>query len=187
MKNVRAAKRYATALMDLAKEQNLLDQVHSDAAQLEALSKENKELRTFLSSPIVREKKKIEILDSIFGGSFQKLTMLFIGLVVQQSRTGELPLIATEFIKMYRKEKGILEATIVTAAALTEDQRKRITDVLRKISGEPIIVLTEQHDASIIGGLQIRVGDREYNGSLRDQLIALRHQYSKNVYEPDFT
>ena len=186
MKNFRAANRYAKALMDLAKEQNLLDQVHADAAHLEALSKESKEFRTFLSSPIVREKKKTEILESIFGSTFQELTMLFVGLVIQQGRTGDLPLIATEFIKMYSKEKGILEATVVTATALTEQQRTRIMDVLRKLSGEPIIVLSEEQDANILGGMQIRVGDLEFNGSLRDQLNKLRHQYSKNVYEPDY-
>jgi F0F1-type ATP synthase delta subunit len=38
----------------------------------------------------------------------------------------------------------------------------------------------------ILGGLQLRVGDREYNGSLHEKLVKLHHQFDQNLYEPDY-
>jgi F-type H+-transporting ATPase subunit delta len=186
MKNIRVASRYAKSLIDLAQEQGLVDQVHADMAHLLAIIKEERDFRVFLASPLIREKKKTEVFQALFGGHFQALTLLFINLLVKQSREGELNLIAEDYIRQYHVLKGIVVAEVTTAVGMSEEQRNRITAVIKKVSGKPIVVLSETVKPEILGGLQLRVGDREYNGSLHEKLVKLHHQFDQNLYEPDY-
>jgi F-type H+-transporting ATPase subunit delta len=173
-------------LIDLAQEQGLLDQVHADMAHLVATAKEEREFRVFLASPLIREKKKSEAFQAMFGSHFQKLTLLFIDLLIKQGREGELSLIAEDYIRQYHVLKGVVVAEVSTAVALNEEQRNRLVAVIKNVSGKPIVVLSEQVKPEILGGLQLRVGDREYNGSLHDKLVKLHHQFDQNLYEPDY-
>ncbi|MGB1090083.1 MAG: ATP synthase F1 subunit delta, partial [Schleiferiaceae bacterium] len=82
----RVASRYSKALLDLAVEQNMLDQAQADAQSMTKAIAESKELEQLLKSPIVKADKKQAILKEIFGGKFSSLFEGFVMLLTKNGR-----------------------------------------------------------------------------------------------------
>ena len=81
---------------------------------------------------------------------------------------------------MYNDKLGLLEVTAVTAQPMTEELRKRLTDKLSKTTGRRI-VLTEQVDKSIIGGIVVRYGNTELDSSVKTRLDKLKAQITNTI------
>ena len=62
--------------------------------------------------------------------------------------------------------------------SLDAAQRAELTRALQQVSGKRVTVQARE-DASLLGGVVAKVGDRIYDGSLRTQLRALRDELSK--------
>ena len=74
----KAAKRYAKAFFSLAQDKGKLDEVRADFKALADLAAQSEELSTFLSSPLVAQDKRLELLKSLFEGKIGKTSMSFI-------------------------------------------------------------------------------------------------------------
>lgn len=178
-------RRYAKSLLDLSIEQNKLEEVKGDMDVIIEIIGSSRELRLLLTSPVIGEHKKEAVLKEIFAGSISELTFRFMSIILSKGREGQLEGIAHGFINLYRIHKGIEEAMVTSAHALSEAQRKEIREKLHSITGHSIEI-TEKVDPSLIGGVKIRVGDKEYNGSVAYQLDQLKRQFESNHYIADF-
>jgi F-type H+-transporting ATPase subunit delta len=93
---------YAKALVELADEKTVLEQVHSDVDALAALVKENKKFADLMFNPIVEADKKKAVIDSISkGAGFQKYTSNFLKLLVEKDRVNLLSEICESFEEQY--------------------------------------------------------------------------------------
>jgi F-type H+-transporting ATPase subunit delta len=178
--NSKAARRYAKALLSFAKEQKEMENVAADMELIASTCKQSKELVTLLKSPVVKTEKKREIINKIFSGKIGSITLKFLEVMTKQNREDILAEIASAFQAVYREDKGIVTAEIVTAVPLSEEDRQKalkfITDIYQKVE------LTEKVDEDLIGGFIIRVGDKQYDESVASKLMALRREFSKNPY-----
>ncbi len=109
--------RYAKALFQSASEQDLLDQVFKDMEELTSTCK-LEDFQYMLEVPTLQPSQKIKLLASIFEKHFSKISLSMINLVVKNKRESFLPGIARNFKGLYRKEKGICTASLVTAMIL---------------------------------------------------------------------
>jgi F-type H+-transporting ATPase subunit delta len=98
-----------------------------------------------------------------------------LAVMARKGRLALLPLVARRFRAALNTREGRVEATVISARPLDETHRRALTDTLRKVTGaEPM--LRTRVDPSLVGGLKVRVGDREYDGSLAGQLKRLRRR-----------
>ncbi len=79
--------------------------------------------------------------------------------------------------KLIKKEKGIEEASVVTAYPITEDIRGMITKKMESLTGRKII-LKEIVDKNIIGGAIIRINDYLFDASIRSKIKRLGKEMS---------
>lgn len=180
MKNSRAAVRYARSLVDLAQEKNILDKVNADMELVQNTIAESRDLELMLSSPVVKSDKKGEVLKSIFGGKVDDLSMSFIQLITKNGRERLLSGIASAVVAQYQELKGIVVAEITSAIKLTDDIKTKIVAKIKTELNKEIIV-EEKVDPSIIGGLIVRVGDRQYDASIANKLNQLRKEFNKTA------
>jgi F-type H+-transporting ATPase subunit delta len=98
-----------------------------------------------------------------------------LGLMLRRGRIHELPRLAAEFRRLDNARQGITEATAISAAPLTQDEVRAVTQRLEQLTGGRV-ELAVQVDPSLLGGLVVRVGDRMIDGSVRGRLERLRNQ-----------
>lgn len=184
MSTVRFASRYAKALIDLAKELNQMDAVFADMQDVKESIADSRDLKNFLQSPVVKPELKERALSEIFKGT-SDLTKRFIALVIHHGREGELSDIAERYIIGYRTVKGIVQAVVTTAAPMDSAQRDAINNILRT-AGATETSLEEVVDADAIGGIKVRVGDRQVDATIATALKDLDRQFQHNPYIADF-
>ncbi len=93
--------------------------------------------------------------------------------LVSRHRLHLLPAVVREFESLNRQARGIEEAYVTVARALTEDEIKGVGEGLSTMTGKTIEVYT-QVDPSILGGIVVRIGDRLYDASIVGRLERLR-------------
>ncbi|GAB3563055.1 ATP synthase F1 subunit delta [Spirosoma luteolum] len=174
------ASRYAKSLLDLAKEQNVLDAMHTDMLFFRDTLAQNRQLALILKNPIVRAEKKNAIVEQVFAKRFSPLTMAFFKIIANKNREAIIGAIADEFIAQYDRLKGVDRATIITTVPLTEEQRTIFKNMVSKAMGGKSVALDEKIDSSLIGGYVLRMGDRQVDGSIRNQLSEMKLKFLNN-------
>src|SRR5690606_12780242 len=176
MSEFKVASRYAKSLLDLAQEEGKLEAVKRDMEQFAAVLKANPELRAVLENPIMKQDKKSSSLDALFGGKTDPSVSAFFGIMVRKGRAGLLYATAQEFIRAYNEVKGIVHATVTSAATLSAENLDTLRNVLSKeVNAE--VVLRNNVDPSLIGGFVVNVGDRQIDASIAGKLKKLERHF----------
>lgn len=168
-----AARRYAQAVFEIAKERKELDRWLDDLRLVAGVAEEPRVAR-FLADPDVPfEKKQLVLTKSLRGLNPLALNLLY--LLIQRGRLQIVQQIRQEFEKLVNEQRGIEVAEVTTAVPLGDEEAAAVARRLESLTGKKI-VLRQNVDAGIIGGVIARVGDKLVDGSLRGRLERLRHQ-----------
>jgi len=182
----RAASRYVKSLLDLAVEKNVLDDVHRDMLDFAKVCEENRALTLMLRNPIIKHDKKRDILEKIFKGKVNPLTMAILNIITQKNREPLLPEIAREFHLAYNQYKGVGQASVTTAVPLDAATRAEFEKIARGLSDRKSVELKTTVDPDMIGGFVLNVGDRQIDASIKNKLKALKVKFSQNEYIKEY-
>jgi F-type H+-transporting ATPase subunit delta len=161
---------YASALMTLAQDTGKVEAFAENARVLLTALKESAELRSFVANPLLKAEEKQSVLRSICGRDVDPNFLNFLLLLVDRRRIVFLEGICEEFISLQRKLKNIVLADVVSAQALTRSQEDAIADQVKGMTGASSVELNLSTDASLIGGVVIKVGSKVFDASLKGQL-----------------
>jgi F-type H+-transporting ATPase subunit delta len=103
----------------------------------------------------------------------------FIAVLIEKDRIALLAEIAGQLETELNSRNGRLDAEIVSARELGDEQRSSLVDELSRLTGK-IVLPRYSTDAKLIGGVTVRVGSTIYDGSVRGQLQRIRQQLSEN-------
>lgn len=181
MADIKAASRYVKSLLNLAVSKGVLEEVHADMLAFTKVLHENRILVIALRSPIIKHYKKKNVLEALFRGRFNDLTLSFFRIITEKNREALLPLIAAEFHEAYNEHLGIGKASVVTAVPLGNELRDEILALARKVLGRPRIELKENVDPEIIGGFILNAGSQQIDSSIKHQLKILRLNFSNHT------
>ncbi len=185
MIETKVAHRYAKAVLDLAAKQNVVDQVYQDLKEFSRILAENYALRQLLKSPIILTYKKQNVLNQIFASEFNKLTWSFFEIILRKHRENQLEGIALSFIDQYHFEKGFIDAVITTPVPLSEKLRASFTDMVQKKTGKKPL-LKEKVNPALIGGYILRIGDLQFDESVKSKLNTVKTTLSDSTYTSKF-
>ncbi|MDR9373711.1 MAG: ATP synthase F1 subunit delta [Schleiferiaceae bacterium] len=175
------ARVYAKALLDLAVEQNQLSKVREEIGYIKSVLNASPDLERALGSPVVKDDQKRTVFSSIFKEALGELTLRFADLLIRQGRGARFQSIFVAFEEAYLKHMGIRSAVVTTAYELSAEEEKAISEKLAQLSGQEI-QLEKKIDQDMIGGMILRMGDRQYNGSVAAELKRLRREFKTNQY-----
>lgn len=178
MRLSRASSRYAKAILSLAIDENKAVAVNEDMKNILVTISNNKELRNFLSSPLVKEEQKRGGLRQIFKDAGD-VTMKTFDLLVDNKRTDILLDVATSYIVLFEDMNKREIATVTTAVAISADLEMKVLARAKELAGKEV-TLEKIVDPSILGGFVLRVGDKEINASVNNKLGELKRTFASN-------
>jgi F-type H+-transporting ATPase subunit delta len=170
-----AAKRYAEAAYLIAREDGTQDAWVSGLKALASLTGDPDAQRFFEDSRVPIEHKRGLIEKALDGADPNVLKLAL--LLLRRRRMGLGPMIADAYQEILDREKGIAHAVVTSAVPLSPGEQEAVQRKLVDITGGPVVV-RQDVDESIIGGLVVRMGDRLIDGSTRSRLLALKQRLS---------
>jgi F-type H+-transporting ATPase subunit delta len=175
--------RYATALLEIAKEQGLEKVVYNDMLELRTLTLGSREFKNFLSNPVVKTSQKAKILRELFKNNFHQLTLDFLQLILKKARISNILNIATAFVRIYRKEYHFKTVTVYSEKELSDQQKQHLQETLSTQMPDKIIELRNLTYPDIIGGLILRYDDHLFNASIARKLRYFRRNFEFNPHQ----
>ncbi|MDZ5471813.1 F0F1 ATP synthase subunit delta [Bacillus sp. 31A1R] len=175
MSNSTVAKRYALALFQLAKENQLLDQMESELRVVKEVVNNSDNLNAVLKSPKLSNEKKKEILKESFE-SFSVYVLNTLMILIDRHREDHISDVADHFIQLANDERGIAEAIVYTIRPLTEAERQALSESFATKFGKKSLRIDNIVDSNLLGGIKLRIGNRIFDGSLRGKLERLERQ-----------
>jgi len=178
MKERILASRYARALADVAQRSGELERVRSELAAFCQGTAQSRLFGEFVQSGRVSATEKTELMLRIARRSgFAEVTVRFLACLTRRRRLGLVGEVAREFSLEADRRLGIQRAEVTTAVALTDEQCEGLRAKLERVSAKRIR-MTLRTDRSLLGGLQIRLGNVFFDGSVRGRLQRLRQRIS---------
>jgi F-type H+-transporting ATPase subunit delta len=169
------ARRYAKALFELAEQQKSVDQIKKEVDVFGQILESDGRLRAFLLSPQVDKQSKTRVLENAISSRVSPLFYHFLLLLLQKGRQPLFPEIVFEWGRLYDKKNNRIRATLISAIALSDAQVQKIRKQLAE-STHADLVINNEVDPAILGGLVIRMDGRVLDASLAHQLERMRKE-----------
>jgi len=178
--NRQAANRYTQALFDLANDEKKLEAVSDDLKAVSGLLSQSEELMSFIADPVIPPVHQQEVIEKIFKGKLNELTVRFFLFLAQKERLNILPVICDCFEDKFREHNNILKVHVFSAVELNKSQVSSITQHLKLKLRKEIHPICEV-DASMIGGIKIKVKDTIYDFSVTNQLERFKDSLCQSI------
>jgi len=172
------SRRYTKALFQLAREDRQEEPIGREIEEFHA-SYSTSELHKVLTNPALAVDTRKKILTQVIQSQqLSLLTAHFIGLLLERDRLGNLPGIVSSYRRLLNEAKGRVEAKVVSASALESAMVEQLRARLHGISGKDV-VLQQDTDPSLLGGLLIELEGKVYDGSIRTQLEKMKQRIAR--------
>jgi F-type H+-transporting ATPase subunit delta len=173
------AKRYAKALFDVAQGNGQVALVEEELRSIVDVLNGNADFRKLLEHPNIDVSVKQNLLKTAFEGKVSGSVLNTLQLLVERRRETILPMLLASYASIANESLGQADAIVKTPLPLTEQEKQDVAEHSGKLTGKKIRV-ENRIDSSLLGGMQVRIGDRLYDGSLSGKLARLQQSLNAN-------
>jgi F-type H+-transporting ATPase subunit delta len=170
------ARRYATALADVAIERHEEREVQNELDQWAKMIESHPQLKEVFANPTIVYDHKRKVLEDLISRTHVKETTgSFLRVLLRNQRLSQLGAVVERFGQVLDERGGLVAAHVTTARPLPEDLRHSLHETLVAATGRKVR-LSFATDEAIIGGLVARIGSTIFDGSVQSQLDRLANE-----------
>lgn len=166
------AKRYAKALFELAQQQNTIAEVEQQLKLVVQALDGDASISSFLGFPNIDTTKKTALIKGALSGKISDAVLNTLELLIARGRHEAIGAVYEAYTKIAGEALGQAQATVYTAKLLNADELAKVVEKFSAVAGKKIVA-EQVVDSSLLGGVQVRIGDRLYDGSLSGKLSRL--------------
>ena len=159
---------YGESLYTLALEEGLTEDILSELTVLEQSFRENPDFIRLLSSPNLPKRERCQILDDSFRGKVHAYVLNFLKILTEKGYMKHFHDCFLTFEDLYNLDNGILKVTAITAIAMSDEQSKKLSGKLSRVTGKQV-KLRNLVDPSVLGGVRL-----DYDGKRLDDTVSHR-------------
>ena len=169
------AGRYATAVFELALEENTLDQVMAELDRFDALVAESSDLLRLVRSPVFSAEDQQGALTAVLDrAGISGTAANFLRLVTAKRRLFAVRDMVRALRVLVARHKGEVTAQVTVAERLGDRHLAALKDALKSVTGKDV-TLDIKVEPAIIGGLVVKIGSRMVDASLKTKLNSIKH------------
>jgi F-type H+-transporting ATPase subunit delta len=173
------SKTYGEALFELAVEEEKTDQLLEEITALRQLFLDQPDYMRFLNHPRIPVEEKVQSTTAIFDHRIDEQLVGFLVLIINKGRTENLDEILGYFLDRIKAYKGIGVAYVTTPLELSDEQKEAVCKRLLETTQFKQMEMHYQLDPALLGGMQIRIGDRVVDSSIQTKLNQLQRNLLK--------
>lgn len=169
--------RYARAYADVAVKNKLNpEKTIAEFQQMADAVNGSRELRNVLQNPAVSREQKHQLLDAIIQRvGATNILRNFLAVLIDHGRIGNIGDLLEQFKQELDRRLGIAEAKVSSTRELSSVEKQSLEQQLAAITGM-MVRATYSQDATLLGGVLVRVGSTIYDGSVQGRLQRMRQE-----------
>lgn len=168
------ARVYASSLVELAQDKKILPEIEEEIGFLADLVKSDKDFRNFLVTPGITKDSKKDFVEKIFKGKLSDYIVYFLKVLLDNDRQAAIVEINDALVALVDQLNNRQKVTVITSTELDSSVKEKLASKLKQVMKKDII-MSEHIDASILGGVIIKVGDTVIDGSLAKDLKNIKN------------
>ena len=162
------AKRYASAIYDIAESSDKIGEIREALNILAENYNEDEEFKVFLLDPSIKYDEKVEYLHKSFD-FISEDAFKIINYLVKKGRVSLAEKIRDSYLKIYYEKNNKILVNATFTKELSDNQREALMKKLEE-KYKKKIVLNLSVDEELIGGGIIKIGNKVIDGSIKSQI-----------------
>lgn len=157
-------------MFSLALENDKLDTIWEEVRMTRQILSENPTFIKTICHPEITRQDQIELLDDAFKGKVSDEVMGFFHVLADKKRLKELDAVLEYFDRSAKEYKKIGVVYVTVPMELTKAQQDKIRERILEVSSYESLEMHVETDASLLGGMVIRIGDEILDNSIRSKM-----------------
>lgn len=170
---------YAAAIFEIAKAENVLDQVEDELFRFARTVEQETKLREALQDAAIPPETRSKVVYELLGKRTSPHTVNLLQFIISAGKARSLSQIADALVQKAADERSRAVAEVRSAVPLGDEQRSRLREAIQTATGRQV-ELKVLVDPTVLGGLLIRVGDQVFDGTIRHRLELAKEQLGKS-------
>jgi F-type H+-transporting ATPase subunit delta len=166
---------YAQAVFNVARAENMVDQVEDELRQLKYEITSNLELKKNLTDPSIENYEKIKVMLEILGDGGSKAIKSFAAMMVILDAMDSFEQTYKDFVELANQLKRQVSIEVISVIELDKEILDEIKENVDKKTGLDVRIKNVL-DKDIIGGIVIKIGDKVIDLSIKDKLQDLKNK-----------
>ena len=162
------AKRYASAIYDIAESSDKIGEIREALNILAENYNEDEDFKVFLLDPSIKYDEKVKYLHKSFD-FISEDAFKIINYLVKKGRVSLAEKIKDSYLKIYYEKNNKILVNATFTKELSDNQRKALMKKLEE-KYKKKIVLNLSVDEELIGGGIIKIGNKVIDGSIKSQI-----------------
>ena len=164
---------YGGALYDLAKDENLTEQIRAELTALDEAFAQEPGFIGLLSSASLPKPERVQVVEDSFRSKIHPYVLNFMKILTEKGYIRHFSGCCKVFRERYNNDNGILPVTAVTAVPLSDALRQKLADKLTAITGKTID-LSCRVDPECLGGVRLDYDGKRLDDTVSHRLDAVR-------------
>jgi F-type H+-transporting ATPase subunit O len=161
--------RYANATYVAASKAGMLDQIEKELEALASAASTNPKFARFLENPLISRNVKTRTVESL--DKLAPVTRNLLTTLAGNARLSELPKVAATFVQLMKAKRGQVDAKIISSEPLSAAMLKEVQAAMQsQVAKGKTVIIEQVTDPSIVGGLQVQIGDRFLDLSIKSRI-----------------
>mmetsp|Transcript_7421 Transcript_7421/g.9183 ORF Transcript_7421/g.9183 Transcript_7421/m.9183 type:complete len:210 (+) Transcript_7421:202-831(+) len=166
--------RYANATYIAASKAKLLPKVETELVAIKQSMESSPAFKLFMENPLISRDNKVKQISDMMKSKTTPVTLNLMTTLAGNARLMETGKIVDAYVELMKAQRGEVEATIISADALTKAQTEAVASAMKsQVGSDKKVVLSTKVDPSIIGGLQVQIGDKFLDLSVKSKIDAI--------------
>jgi F-type H+-transporting ATPase subunit delta len=170
---------YAAALFEVAKAEDVLDQIEDELFRFARTVEQETALREALQDMAIPPETRAKVVAELLGKRTSPHTVNLLQFIISAGKARQLSGIVDALVQRAAAERSRAVAEVRSAVPLGDEQRSRLREAIEKATGRQV-ELKVLVDPSVLGGLLVRVGDQVFDGTIRHRLELAKDRLGKS-------
>ncbi|MGL5312113.1 MAG: F0F1 ATP synthase subunit delta [Peptostreptococcaceae bacterium] len=174
------AERYAEALFQVGEETNSTTKLYEELNAVVDILKSNKDFFNVLKSPLVGKGEKRDLVEKVLGAELSSNLKNFLKIMIDKDRMTAIEAVLKSFKTLLNEKNNIIEGIAITAIAMSQDELKELEAKLSSKYNKNV-TLENKVDESVLGGVLVRLGNEEIDGTVKTRLAKMKESLSQVI------
>ncbi len=174
------SERYALSLYEIAADSKNEKQYLDELTAVCWIFEREPEFLKVLQTPSIAMDDKRNVLKKVFEGRIQQYLLNFLMLITEKGRVGLVRDMCQAYKEHYYFENGIIEVRAITAKELSDALSQKLKTKMEAVTGKKVVLETTV-DPSIIGGIVVKLGNEQFDTSLKTRLDEIAARLTNTI------